>query len=336
MKRMAWMVLLFASGPAFGQTIQQQVDACAQLSICKLDVPSGVTVVNQPWNLRDKTALSIKGQAGATVIWHFASDPPPTLCIDTTGTRDIHIDSVTFSLGNTSKRPDVLWIHGRGADGKSQTRLAVEGCQFSGWFTRATVAFIAVENEELHSVGFTNNLPNTTALFLSRSNELGLTSPFGPTRTGATFTSTNHSYYNCSFNHAGHVGLVAPANNDGGFGLTLGTGVHDLLIQGGSTSGGPRGGVLHILGPTNRRVVVAAPNWESQNALSTIVIDGEVAGLAVYGGLLQALGPAVRVNGAVEHLTLQPAEMLTEDIIRFGPTGKVTGRGLSAWGVSGQ
>ena len=320
-----------------GQSLQAQVDACGSLTICKLDVPSGVTVINRPWNLRDKTALSIKGQAGAVIIWQFEVDPPPTLCIDTTGTRKIRMEDVTFALGNTSKRPDVLWLHGRGADSKSQEKLSVRNAGFTGWFTKGTVYFVAVENEYFESVDFENAVPNTTALFLSRENELGVTSPFGPVRANpVTMTSTNHTYLNCSFNHEGHVGLVPPATNDNGFGITLGMGVHDLLIQGGSTSGGARGGVLRIAGADNRRIAIVSPNWESKGAKACIVVDGFVQGLSVDHGLLMANGPAVQLNGTTADLSIRPAEILSTAIIRFGPLGKLTGRGLSSEGLSGQ
>jgi len=240
-------------------------------------------------------------------------------------------------LGNSSKQLPVLWIHGRGADGKSQERLSVRNAGFSGWFTKATVVFTAVENEEMHSVDFENDVPHTTALFISRENELGIISPFGPVRANpATMTSTNHLYANCSFNHEGHVGLVPPANNDQGFGITLGNGVHDLLIQGGSTSGGARGGVMRVAGPDNRRIAVVSPNWESKNARACIVVDGSVYALSVDGGLLMGDGPALRINGAVENLSLRPAEILAKSIVAIGPVGKLIGRGLSSEGLSGQ
>lgn len=332
-------VLFLCCSVVSAQSVQQQVDACGQLTVCKLDVPSGVTVVNKAWNLRDKTALSIKGLAGAIVIFQFDADPPPAVCLDTTGARKVSIEDVTFALGNTSKRPDVLWLHGRGADGKSQERLSVSNSGFQGWFNKATVVFTSVENEGMHSVDFENGVANTTALFLSRQNELGVVSPFGPIRVDSPalmMTSTNHVYVNCSFNHEGHVGLIAPANNDQGFGITLGSGVHDLLIQGGSTSGGSRGGVLRIMGQDNRRIAVVSPNWESKNAKACIVIDGFIYGLSVRDGLLMAEGPALRLNGTAENLSFRPAEMLTTSILKFGPLGKLSGRGLTSEGLAGQ
>lgn len=315
--------------------LQKQIDACGQLSVCNITVPSGVNVVTAPLNLRDKTRLTIQGTG--TVIWFFDADPPPSLCIDTTGTANIVIDGPTFALGNASKRPAVLWLHGRGADSRSQERLAVSNVKFQGWYTKTAVAFIAVENEMMTSVDFENGVPNTTSLFLSRDNELGIVSPFGAVRVNvAGMTSTNHNYINCSFGHEGHVGLIAPANNDLGFGLTFGTGVYDFYAQGGSTSQGTRGGVLHITGPNNRRIAVISPNWESESAKASIVVDGYVYGLTVRGGLLQASGPAIRVNGIIENLRLEPAEMLTISILQFGATGKLTGRGLALDGFAGQ
>ena len=332
----AVVALTCAVYPVHAQTdLQRQVDACGPLTVCAITVPAGVNVVTKPWNLRDKTWLTIRGTG--TVIWFFDADPPPTLCLDTTGTRNIVIEGVTFGLGNASKRPSVLWLHGRGADSKSQTVLSVINAGFQGWFTKATVAFIAVENEVMTSVGFENGVPNTTSLFLSRDNELGVTSPFGPVRVNVvTMTSTNHAYYNCSLGHEGHVGLVPPANNDGASGLRIGTGVHDLLIQGGSTSQGARGGVLHVTGLNNRRVAVVSPNWESEEAKANIVIDGDLFGLSVRDGLLQAAGPALRVNGTAGNVILCPTEMLTTSILQLGPAGKLTGTGLVVGGFSGK
>jgi hypothetical protein len=149
-------------------------------------------------------------------------------------------------------------------------------------------------------------------------------------------TATNHLYQNCSFNHEGFVGLVPPATNDLGFGITLGTGVFDVLIQGGSTSGGLRGGVLRIAGQGNRRIAVVSPNWESKNAKACIVVDGYAYGLSVDHGLLMADGPALRLNGTVENLSLQPAEMQAASIIKFGPLGKLAGSGITMEGFRGQ
>jgi len=324
--------------PVLAQSeLQRQIDACGQLSVCNITVPSGVNVVTQPWNLRDKSSLTIRGDGSSTVIWFFATDPAPPLCMDTIGTRNIIIDGVKFALGNSSKRPGVLWIHGRGADSRSQEGLSVSNASFLGWYNIVAVALIGSENGLFQSAAFENAVPNTSSLFISRLNEPGITSPFGPVRVNAvTMTCTNNGFINCSFNHEGHVGLVAPANNDQGFGITLGTGVHDLWIQGGSTSQGARGGVLRILGPNNRRIAVIAPNWESESAKAVIVVDGYLCGLSVREGLLQASGPAIQVNGTVENLLLRPAEMLTPSIIQFGPTGKLTGRGLTLDGFAGQ
>lgn len=335
MKRTTWLTMLSVLAiwsAAFGQTdLEKQVAACGQLSSCTITVPPGVNVVTAPWNLRDKASLTIRSAPGTQIIWFFAADPAPAVCMDTTGTRNIIIDGVKFALGNASKRPDVLWVHGRGANGRSQESLSVSNAAFVGWYTKVTVAFIAVENEMMVSVGFENSVPNTTSLFLSRDNEIGATSPFGPVRVNtATMTSTNHGYYNCAFSHEGHVGLIPPANNDLGFGITLGTGVHDLLIQGGSTSQGPRGGVMRILGTGNRRIAVLSPNWESESAKASIVVDGEVYGLTVRDGLLQANGPALRLNGTAANVSLCPAEMLTTSILQVDPGGKLTGNGLVA------
>lgn len=315
--------------------LQRQIDACGSLNICAITVPPGINIVNKPWNLRDKSYVAIRGVG--TVIWLFEIDPAPVLCLDTTGTANIVIEGPIFALGSSSKRPDVLWLHGRGANSKTQNILSITNATFQGWYSKTTVALIAIENEEVHSTSFSNALPNTTALFLGRDNPLAVTSPFGPVHTNpTTMTSTNHAYYNCSFNHAGHVGLVVPATNDQGFGLTLGSGVHDLVIQGGSTSRASRGGVLHVMGQDNRRIAIIAPNWEAQDAGADIVIDGDVFGLSIRDGLLQANGPALRINGTATNVTLWPAEMLTHSILQFGVGGKLTGMGLIVGGFSGK
>jgi len=323
--------------PVLAQSdLQRQIDACGSLLACKIDIPYGTHVIYSPWNLRDKLSVEVRAPVGTQVIFFFLETAPP-VCIDTTGTRNIVIEGVTFGLGNTSKRPDVLWLHGRPADSRSQTFLGVTNAEFGGWFTKAAVIFIAVENEEMHSVKFWNGIPNTTALFLGRDNPFGVTSPFGPVRVDlSTMTCTNHLYQNCVFGHVGDVGLVAPANNDQGVGLTLGNGVYDLAIIGGSTTGGARGAVLRMAGPNIRRIAVIAPNWEAKGARATIVVDGYVYGLTVQDGLLQAAGPAIQVNGTVENLLLHPAEMLTGSIIQLGPTGKLRGRGLALDGFAGQ
>lgn len=296
--------------------LDRQVEACASLSSCSITIPAGTHVITKPWNLRDKKAVSIKATAGTQVIWHFESEAP-TVCLDTSGTSNIVIDGVTFALGNASKKPDCLWVHSRGADNRSQEILSVSNSSFLGWYNKTAVLFVAVENEEFHSVDFNNAMPNTTSHYMSRENELGVISQFGPIRTG--MTSTNHSYYNCSFGHDGQI------DNDKGFGLTLGTGVFDLLISGGSTTGGNRGGVLSVSGQNNRRIAIIAPNWEAKNAKSTIVIDGYVYGLSVERGLLMAVNSAIQINGTAENLYLCPTEMLTKSIIQTGPSGRMLG-----------
>lgn len=317
--------------------LERQIAACGQLAACDVSVPFGTHVVTKAWNLRDKASLTIRAPVGTQIIWFFDVAPAPSVCMDTTGTRNIAFEGVTFALGNASKRPDVLWLHGRGADARSQAILRVNNAAFLGWYAKAAVVFVAVENEELHSVGFANGVPNTPSLFLSRENELGVVSQFGPVRANpVTMTATNHVYVNCSFGHEGHVGLVPPANNDLGFGITLGSGVHDLCIQGGSTSGGARGGVLRVLGTGNRRVAVISPNWEAKGAKATIVVDGYVYGLSVLGGLLQAVGPALVVNGTAENMVLHPTEMLTAGIVQMGAAGKLAGGGLSVDGFTGR
>ncbi|MFH1109778.1 MAG: hypothetical protein V1790_11365 [Planctomycetota bacterium] len=65
-------------------------------------------------------------------------------------------------------------------------------------------------------------------------------------------------------------------------------------------------------------------------------MDGYVYGLSVRESLLQGSGPAIQVNGTAENLLVRPAEMLTSSIIQFGPTGRVTGRGLALDGFAGQ
>lgn len=341
MKRMiSWTVLAaLGMGPmTFGQTeLEKQVSACGALTVCNITVPSGVNVVTSPWNLRDKTALTIRGDGSSTVIWFFAAEPPPTICLDTIGTGNLRIEGIKFALGNASKRPDALWVHGRGADSRSQELFQVSGVKFEGRFNKVLVALFAVENDEWHSVGFMNGAPNTPSLFMSRDNEIGLTSPYGPVRVNvAMMTSTNHVFVNCSFDHYGHEGLVAPMTNDLGFGVTLGNGVHDWVSIGGSTSQGARGGVLHVTGPNNRRVAVVSPNWEAESAKASIVVDGEVYGLSVRDGLLQANGPALRVNGTAANVTLCPAEMLTTSILQLGPMGKLGGHGLVTAGFTGR
>jgi hypothetical protein len=173
-------------------------------------------------------------------------------------------------------------------------------------------------------------------LFLSRANELNVSSPFGPVRVNtSTMTSTNHTFVNCAFSHEGFVGLVPPLTNDNGYGLALGTGVYDLVIQGGSTSRSPRGGVLHIRGEGNRRISINSVNWESKAAKAAIVIDGYVFGLSVADGLLQAEGPALQVNGTADGVRLFPAESLTTSLIQLGVGGKLKGAGLTTAGLSG-
>ncbi len=314
-------------------TLQQQLDACASLSTCEIVVPPGIHVVQKGWSLRDKLYLTIRGTG--TVIWQF-DDPAPAVCLDTTGAPNIVIDGPTFALGNSSKRPDVLWLHGRPASKLSQTRLCVANAKFQGWFNKATVAFLAVENELFQSVDVSNGVPNTPSLFLSRANEIGAASQFGAVRVDpVTMTATNHTFINCAFAHDGHAKLTPPETNDLGFGIVLGTGVHDLIIIGGSTSGGARGGVMRVLGPDNRRISIAA-NWESKSANAAIVIDGEAVGLSVSGGLLMAKGPAVQLNGAADGLALMPLELRCDGLIRLGPQGKLTGRGLLTNGLVGQ
>ena len=330
-------IFVFLCSVARAETeLERQVKACTLLAACKIDIPFGTHVVTAPWNLRNKSSLEIRAPLGTAVIWFFADDPVPEACMDTVGSRNILIEGVTFGLGNASKRPGALWVHGRPSDGKSQERLSVANATFSGWFTKCTVALIASENGLFSSVDFENGVPNTTALFLSRENELGVLSPFGPIYANpATMTCTSNVFLGCAFSHEGFVGLVPPAHNDNGFGIVLGTGVFDVLIQGGSTSGGARGGVLRIAGQGNRRIAVVAPNWESKSAKSCIQVDGYAYGLSVDHGLLMADGPALRLNGTIENLSLQPAEMQTTSILKFGPLGKLTGTGLQTNGLGG-
>lgn len=320
--------------PVRGQTLQQQVDACASLTTCVIDVPPGVNVVTKAWNLRDKESVFIRGHA-AKVIFQF-TDPAPSVCIDTSGTLNIVIEGLTFGIGATSVSPGAIWGHSRPASKLSQTRLHVSDTKFVGRCTKAVVALFAVENGLFESADFANSEPNTTSLFMSRANELGLTSQFGVIRVDpATMTATNNLFENCSFGHDGHAKLVPPQTNDEACGLTLGTGVHDVTIIGGSTSGGARGAVLCIDGPDNRRLNVIGTNWEAKNANNAIRIRGSVYGLAVAGGLLMSRGPAVLLDGSAEHLLLEPLELLCDGLLKLGPAGKLAGRGMSAVGVSG-
>lgn len=305
--------------------LQKQVDACNQLTACDIQIPYGTYVMSKPWNLRGKESLNIRAPIGTQIIWWF--DVAPSVCMDTIGTRNIKIEGPVFALGNTSAKPDCLWIHGRGSDSKSQAILFLNAVKFQGWYNKATVAFIAVENEELHSVDFINAVPNTTALFLSRDNELGITSPFGIVNVNVvTMTSTNHNFYNCAFSHEGQVG------NDKAFGITLGTGVHDLFIQGGSTSQGSRGGVMRIAGENNRRITVLSPNWESEEAKANIVIDGNVFGLSIQFGFYQAKGPLLQVNGVAENVNLFPSEALTTSLLQVN--GKL--KNFTSVGICGK
>lgn len=330
-------VFCLLSLPVKAQTLIQQVEACTALpkpATCEIVIPPGIHVQNKAWNLRELHYLTIKGTG--TVIWHFETDPAPAVCMDTSGTLNIVIDGPTFAIGSVSKWPQLGWLHSRPVSKVSQTRLAVTNVKWRGWYTKAAVAFIGVENGMFIGMDVSNGVPNTTSMFMSRGNELGLVSQFGSiTMDPLTITATNNTFWNCAFEHAGHTKLTPPETNDMGFGLTLGSGVHDIIIVGGSTSGGTRGGVLRILGAGNRRISVNA-NWESKLAKAAIVIDGEVVGLQVLGGLLMAQGPAVRLNGAADGLNLKPLEMICDEgLIAFGPNGKLFGRGLSAVGVQG-
>jgi len=327
------------SSPVLAQSdLQRQIDACRQLSVCTITVSSGVNVVTGPWNLRDKVGLTIRGDGSSVVIWWFPTDHAPAVCMDTTGTANLVIENVTFALGNSSDVPDVLWVHGRGTDSRSQRGFYVSNVKFEGRGKKALVAVIALENDLWQSVGFINGWPNAPSLFMSRANEIGVASQFGPIPINiTTMTCTNHNFINCSFDHAGHEGLVPPANNNRACGVTLGTGVHDWWAQGGSTSQGPRDAVLCISGPNNRRITAIAVNWEAESALATIhVLPGaEVKALSMDHGLLQAAGPAVQVDGTADGLELRPAEMLTASILQLGPNGKLPG-GLIVAGFAGR
>lgn len=316
-KVLATVVMLCFACCSYGDPVADQIDECrTKGKECHISLPPGNVIAERPWVFDFLNVRLESAGAWTQIQWVLPENAP--FCISTVGCEHLSMARVQLTAAK-DRVPQVVWLAGRTphvGDDYAQTvgKWDVRNCWFTGPARKSVVYFVGIECETVTGCWFTNNFkPSSTepgyALYLSDNDDLHVSGEYE--HNGAYVTSASHLYTTCNLGtYAWSISALYQA-----FALGIGSGVHDLRWQGGSTASGPAmTAVVHIRGTGNYNLWFDGVDFEAKNSTYVIQVDAYTQSLWLTGGLVQSREAGVRLNANATG-KIEPGRVITPKLL---------------------